>query len=230
MDNEADEMAAMQQSYFDPAEHYTEESTPPSHQHYLPIMHYHEGGVVGGVESGGEGAMNVLAAAEDARQASPASSSMGAPISQCTGNTMTVPMILSTATTATPQQQQQLTTPSPPLSATMQYIPPAGRVVESGQEHTGRWTRDEHEAFLSGLKLYGKEWKKVAARVKTRTVVQTRTHAQKYFQKMTKVCRCLCVVHHVSFILIFSYVFSLPLLSSLSITFVVDFVVGRERK
>ena len=30
------------------------------------------------------------------------------------------------------------------------------------------------------------EWKKVAACVKTRTVVQTRTHAQKYFQKVSK--------------------------------------------
>lgn len=61
-----------------------------------------------------------------------------------------------------------------------------GRVVETGQEQTGRWTKEEHEAFLKGLKLYGKEWKKVAAKVKTRTVVQTRTHAQKYFQKLAK--------------------------------------------
>jgi SHAQKYF class myb-like DNA-binding protein len=61
-----------------------------------------------------------------------------------------------------------------------------GRVVETGQEHTGRWTKEEHEAFLSALKMYGKEWKKVAAKVKTRTVVQTRTHAQKYFQKLAK--------------------------------------------
>jgi SHAQKYF class myb-like DNA-binding protein len=53
-------------------------------------------------------------------------------------------------------------------------------------EHTGRWTREEHEAFLLGLQKYGKEWKKVAAQVRTRTVVQTRTHAQKYFQKLQK--------------------------------------------
>uniref|UniRef100_A0A6S8HTR1 histone deacetylase n=1 Tax=Amphora coffeiformis TaxID=265554 RepID=A0A6S8HTR1_9STRA len=62
-----------------------------------------------------------------------------------------------------------------------------GKVVEAGQEQTGRWTREEHEAFLDALKVYGKEWKKVAAKVKTRTVVQTRTHAQKYFQKLQKV-------------------------------------------
>jgi SHAQKYF class myb-like DNA-binding protein len=53
-------------------------------------------------------------------------------------------------------------------------------------EHTGRWTKEEHEAFLQGLQKYGKEWKKVAAKVRTRTVVQTRTHAQKYFQKLQK--------------------------------------------
>ena len=36
----------------------------------------------------------------------------------------------------------------------------------------------KHELFLQGIKLYGKEWKSVAGMVKTRTVVQTRTHAQ----------------------------------------------------
>ena len=71
---------------------------------------------------------------------------------------------------------------------------PGGKVVESGQEHTGRWTKEEHEAFLSALQMYGKEWKKVAARVKTRTVVQTRTHAQKYFQKLQKVLEVRCTV------------------------------------
>jgi SHAQKYF class myb-like DNA-binding protein len=62
----------------------------------------------------------------------------------------------------------------------------SARVVDTGSEHTGRWTKEEHQAFLTALHLYGKEWKKVAARVKTRTVVQTRTHAQKYFQKIQK--------------------------------------------
>ena len=60
-------------------------------------------------------------------------------------------------------------------------------VCPSGREATGRWTIQEHELFLEALKKYGKEWKKVAAMVKTRSVVQTRTHAQKYFQKVQKV-------------------------------------------
>ena len=59
-------------------------------------------------------------------------------------------------------------------------------VVPDGQEATGRWTDEEHELFLEALKRYGKEWKKIAGAVRTRTIVQTRTHAQKYFQKVTK--------------------------------------------
>ena len=34
--------------------------------------------------------------------------------------------------------------------------------------------------------MYGKGWKKIAGLIKTRTVVQIRTHAQKYFLKLQK--------------------------------------------
>lgn len=50
----------------------------------------------------------------------------------------------------------------------------------------GRWTKKEHELFLEGLRLYGKSWKKISSLVNTRTLVQIRTHAQKYLQKQTK--------------------------------------------
>ena len=50
----------------------------------------------------------------------------------------------------------------------------------------GRWTREEHLAFIKGLEMYGKGWKKIASLIKTRTVVQIRTHAQKYFLKLSK--------------------------------------------
>jgi SHAQKYF class myb-like DNA-binding protein len=45
----------------------------------------------------------------------------------------------------------------------------------------GRWTTEEHERFLHGLALYGKNWRPIASYVQTRTIVQVRTHAQKYF-------------------------------------------------
>ena len=51
---------------------------------------------------------------------------------------------------------------------------------------TGRWTREEHNLFLKGLEMHGKGWKKIASLIKTRTVVQIRTHAQKYFLKLQK--------------------------------------------
>lgn len=43
----------------------------------------------------------------------------------------------------------------------------------------GKWTHEEHEAFLHGLDVYGRNWEGVAAVVPTRTVLQIRTHSQK---------------------------------------------------
>ena len=51
---------------------------------------------------------------------------------------------------------------------------------------SGRWTAKEHEIFLTGLKEHGKGWKKIAEMILTRNVVQVRTHAQKYFQKLER--------------------------------------------
>jgi len=54
----------------------------------------------------------------------------------------------------------------------------ANELLES---NTGRWTKAEHELFLRGLSEFGKDWKQIGQLIKTRTVVQIRTHAQKYF-------------------------------------------------
>mmetsp|Transcript_30246 Transcript_30246/g.87167 ORF Transcript_30246/g.87167 Transcript_30246/m.87167 type:complete len:480 (+) Transcript_30246:95-1534(+) len=62
---------------------------------------------------------------------------------------------------------------------------PAGQAGPQG-ENTGRWTAEEHRLFLQGLDQHGKGWKKIASLIKSRTVVQIRTHAQKYFQKLAK--------------------------------------------
>jgi SHAQKYF class myb-like DNA-binding protein len=62
----------------------------------------------------------------------------------------------------------------------------AGGQAGSSGENTGRWTTEEHNLFLQGLELHGKGWKKIAGLIKSRTVVQIRTHAQKYFQKLAK--------------------------------------------
>ena len=55
-------------------------------------------------------------------------------------------------------------------------------MTETG-ERTGRWSASEHALFLEGLKLHGRLWRKIASMIKTRSIVQIRTHAQKYFLK-----------------------------------------------
>lgn len=51
---------------------------------------------------------------------------------------------------------------------------------------SGRWNAKEHDLFLKGLMKHGKGWKKIAEMIQTRNVVQVRTHAQKYFQKLER--------------------------------------------
>lgn len=57
--------------------------------------------------------------------------------------------------------------------------------AKAGQSN-GRWTHEEHQAFLDGLQGCGREWKKVAIRIPTRTSAQIRSHAQKYFAKLQR--------------------------------------------
>eukprot|EP01103_Thecamoeba_quadrilineata_P006779 TRINITY_DN16504_c0_g1_i1.p1 TRINITY_DN16504_c0_g1~~TRINITY_DN16504_c0_g1_i1.p1 ORF type:complete len:303 (+),score=49.64 TRINITY_DN16504_c0_g1_i1:69-977(+) len=48
------------------------------------------------------------------------------------------------------------------------------------------WTDDEHQKFLEALKLFDRDWKKIETYVGTKTVIQIRSHAQKYFIKVQK--------------------------------------------
>ncbi|KAK8826591.1 hypothetical protein WA538_006051 [Blastocystis sp. DL] len=54
------------------------------------------------------------------------------------------------------------------------------------RENVGRWDESEHKLFLEGLSRYGSDWKAIAGMISTRNLVQVRTHAQKYFQKLQK--------------------------------------------
>ena len=66
----------------------------------------------------------------------------------------------------------------------------------------GRWTKQEHEAFLKGIEQYGRDWRRVSRVIGTRNSVQARSHAQKYFKKMEKKVRqlemnlCSCKKNH----------------------------------
>lgn len=52
--------------------------------------------------------------------------------------------------------------------------------------NNGHWSADEHRLFLSAVLQHGKGWKEISATLKTRSAVQVRTHAQKFYAKLVK--------------------------------------------
>jgi SHAQKYF class myb-like DNA-binding protein len=89
----------------------------------------------------------------------------------------------------TPTKDSTSTRPHAHVHATPKLSPRSGgstpATTPGGKENSkgGRWTSEEHAAFLHGIRLYGKDWRRVAHVVRTRSAVQTRTHAQKYLLK-----------------------------------------------
>lgn len=52
---------------------------------------------------------------------------------------------------------------------------------------SGRWTSDEHRLFLEAVEKFGqKNWAKITAHIQTRSVIQVRTHAQKYYLRLER--------------------------------------------
>ncbi|XP_010544758.1 PREDICTED: protein REVEILLE 3-like isoform X2 [Tarenaya hassleriana] len=48
------------------------------------------------------------------------------------------------------------------------------------------WSEQEHDRFLEALQLFDRDWKKIEAFVGSKSVIQIRSHAQKYFLKVQK--------------------------------------------
>lgn len=55
------------------------------------------------------------------------------------------------------------------------------RIRKQSNTLNGRWSKSEHERFVKGLDKFGKNWVEVQKLVKTRTLTQVRSHAQKVF-------------------------------------------------
>lgn len=99
-----------------------------------------------------------------------------------------------------PQNQSTLLKPKPASAARgspdrelvhMSTVPELDDVEEGAEGlkkpvRGGRWTADEHERFLAGFRIHGHKWKRVQHVVKTRTVTQVRTHAQKFLLKQKR--------------------------------------------
>ncbi|XP_057427679.1 protein REVEILLE 6-like isoform X2 [Lotus japonicus] len=76
------------------------------------------------------------------------------------------------------------------------YLEPLADSVEDPAKKTRKpytitksrenWTEPEHDKFLEALQLFDRDWKKIEAFVGSKTVIQIRSHAQKYFLKAQK--------------------------------------------
>lgn len=49
-----------------------------------------------------------------------------------------------------------------------------------------RWSEEEHLKFLEALKMYGRAWRRIEEHIGTKTAVQIRSHAQKFFSKLVR--------------------------------------------
>ncbi|KAF3583900.1 hypothetical protein F2Q69_00032107 [Brassica cretica] len=78
---------------------------------------------------------------------------------------------------------------TPPLSSTSTDAEGSSKKVRKPYTITKSresWTEEEHDKFLEALQLFDRDWKKIEDFVGSKTVIQIRSHAQKYFLKVQK--------------------------------------------
>ncbi|KAK4745142.1 hypothetical protein SAY87_011454 [Trapa incisa] len=63
---------------------------------------------------------------------------------------------------------------------------PKARKPYTIRKQREKWTDEEHNKFLEALKLYGRAWRRIEEHVGTKTTIQIRSHAQKFFSKVVR--------------------------------------------
>ena len=61
-------------------------------------------------------------------------------------------------------------------------------VYDESEKKKGRWTKEEQNLFKIAFQYHGKDWKKLSEIISTRSIVQIRSHAQKYCEKFANKC------------------------------------------
>eukprot|EP00257_Ricinus_communis_P019471 XP_015578476.1 protein REVEILLE 8 isoform X2 [Ricinus communis] len=91
------------------------------------------------------------------------------------------------ATTTTATATTTTSTAAPPINTAA--VDGSGKKVRKPYTITKSresWTEEEHDKFLEALQLFDRDWKKIEDFVGSKTVIQIRSHAQKYFLKVQK--------------------------------------------
>ncbi|KAK3141698.1 hypothetical protein QOZ80_4BG0337240 [Eleusine coracana subsp. coracana] len=78
-----------------------------------------------------------------------------------------------------------------PLNSGVVNLPAEERVPKARKPYTiskqrEKWTEDEHKLFLESLQLHGRAWRRIQEHIGSKTAVQIRSHAQKFFSKVTR--------------------------------------------